>query len=152
MAAPPPEEADRRYLRDQNVPLIFDYLLRGLLQRKPEDAVQFLSRRLVELERAKEQDSRDDVVRLLKTTIDTRTQEECASLVIQSCFRRAAKHRSRVAQRQHMRQLENIVFVQALVRRFLAKLRTRQLAAAKARAAAAAEPEPPAVAAPPAAE
>jgi hypothetical protein len=140
MASPPPAasltaaassalEADRQYLRDQHVPEIFDSLLRDLLLRRPEDALAYLARRTQELHHTCVEANRG-LLTVLQTRTETRSREECASLIVQAVCRRLLRRRQKQKRRMEARLVESVVMLQAVARRFLNLRRPRPPAAA----------------------
>ena len=68
------EGSNKAYLREQQIPLLFDQLLRGLLQRKPDDSLSYLHRTIAEL-RTSQTHTNKAMNELLLSRVDKRNPE-----------------------------------------------------------------------------
>eukprot|EP01012_Entosiphon_sulcatum_P060309 TRINITY_DN8519_c0_g1_i1.p1 TRINITY_DN8519_c0_g1~~TRINITY_DN8519_c0_g1_i1.p1 ORF type:complete len:153 (-),score=31.68 TRINITY_DN8519_c0_g1_i1:26-457(-) len=125
-SAYPEAPADKDYIRQNNLPLLFDSLLRGMLQQRPKDPLAFLNNRIAEL-RATKSATGAELSDVLRRRIDLRTRQELAAGTIQAFMRRCKRHHERKERRAIERRLEMIVLVQSVIRAFLARVRCRRL-------------------------
>jgi hypothetical protein len=118
------DDTNKQYLRDHNIPVLFDELLRGLLQRKPDDELAFMTKQLAVIR--KSADSKNEPVHhVLARHHDERHTEEFAAAVIQGVMQRAMRKKKRDERRFNERKVEHVVAMQSLIRRFLAKCRVK---------------------------
>uniref|UniRef100_A0A7S1IEF6 Uncharacterized protein n=1 Tax=Eutreptiella gymnastica TaxID=73025 RepID=A0A7S1IEF6_9EUGL len=122
-------QTHKQYLKDQHVPMLFDHLLSGLLRKKPDDALAYVVKEATLLQKQREA-TQSSTLSALHNLKECRGKEECAVLVLQAFYRRYLKRLARSRRRKHDNDLENVVLMQSVGRRFLAKravLAKRQL-------------------------